>query len=369
MHDSLFQSESNDSMNTQDLAIGSRFEHPIHGMATVTFVGTDYLGIAFDDHGEELMRRTTLESEKPAIAPSAAPDRLDLPWPESTFVPEGVNTEHFMGSHWDPFVADAAEIIGRLPAVIPDALLQTGYGEARKPNRTLPDDWPRGFQLVWPLRVQGLALILSPEPTNNIIVSMFPFSCTGSQQSLRLREITVWESGLEAQITAGWGDGEVTFFDTQYLINRAWYETGKQFEFILTGIAYDVRPAERREWTINQHPDVVAWMNERLKEGEEPHEATCAMTLDGAAMFLPVSGWDLDDYSVHAPVKSVTEFSDWLGQDGWRVRATVMRFGAEDADLDILITRRAWAGAAAPQVGQDIEGRVWLQGFLWMPKS
>lgn len=42
------------------------------------------------------------------------------------------------------------------------------------------------------------------------------------------------------------------------------------------------------------------------------------------------------DYSFHAPVKSVEAFKDWLGQDGWRVRATVMSFGDQDADLDIL---------------------------------
>jgi hypothetical protein len=45
-----------------------------------------------------------------------------------------------------------------------------------------------------------------------------------------------------------------------------------------------------------------------------------------------------------------------------------MRFGDEDADLDILITRPAWTGDARPQVGQDIEGRLWLQGHLWMPR-
>ena len=85
-------------------------------------------------------------------------------------------------------------------------------------------------------------------------------------------------------------------------------------------------------------------------------------------MFLPIGEWDVDDYSFHAPVKSVEEFKDWLGQNGWRVRATVMRFGNEDADLDIVITRRAWSGEAPPQVGQDIEGRLWLQGYLWMPR-
>lgn len=355
-------------MDTQGLIVGSRIDHPLHGRGTVTFVGTDYLGIAFDGSGEALIRREALEKDAPMVEAPAEPPREALPWPTSTFVPEGADARHFAGSHWDPFVEDAQEIMARLPEIVPSTLVQTGYGEHRQAARAVPDEWPKGIQLVWPLRVQGLAVILRIEKEANMIVSLFPFFATGSQHTLTLREVCVWEGGLEAQITASWGEGEVTFFDTQYLINRAWYEAGKAYDFILSGMAYGAGPAEKREWKINRHPDEVAWMNRRLKEGEAPHEVECTVTLDGAAMFLPISEWDVDDYSFHAPVKSVEEFKDWLGQDGWKVRATVMRFGDEDADLDIVITRRAWSGNAPPQVGQDIEGRLWLQGYLWMPR-
>lgn len=355
-------------MDTKNLVVGSRIEHGLHGAGTVTYVGTDYLGIAFDGQGEALIRRESLEGEMPAAFDQQEPPRETIPWPASTFVPEGEDAHHYLGSHWDPFVEDSKELLGRLPEMVPEALVQTGYGEIRKPTRATPDDWPKGFQMVWPLRAQGLALILRIEQEANMIVSLFPFFATGSQHTLTLREVSVWEGGLEAQITASWGEGEVTFFDSQYLINRAWYETGKDYDFIFSGMAYNAGPAEKHEWKINRHPDQIAWMNQRLKEGEEPHEATCTLNMDGAAVFMAVTDWDVDDYSFHAPVKSVVEFKDWLGQDGWRVRATVMRFGDEDADLDILITRRAWSGDAPPEVGQDIEGRLWLQGYLWMPK-
>ena len=355
-------------MDTRDLVVGSRIEHGLHGSGVVTFVGTDYLGIALDGAGETLIRRESLEKDAPVVVEPQEPVRETLPWPASTFIPEGEDAQHYLGSHWEPFVEDAKELTCRLPEIVPKALLQTGYGEDRKPARSLPDDWPQGFQLVWPLRVQGMALILRVEKEASMLVSLFPFFATGSQHTLTLRDVSVWEGGLEAQITGSWGEGEVTFFDTQYLINRAWYETGNEYDFIFSGMAYNAGPAEKREWKINRHPDEVAWMNQRLKEGDEPHEVACTMTLEGAAMFLPISEWDVDDYSFHAPVKSVEEFKDWLGQDGWRVRATVMRFGDEDADLDILITRRAWTGDAPPQVGQDIEGRLWLQGHLWMPR-
>lgn len=357
-----------ENMDTQNLVVGSRIEHGLHGTGTVTFVGSDYLGIAFDHAGEALIRRESLEKETPAVIEPQELAREALPWPESTFVPEGEDAQHCLGSHWDPFAENPKDLLGRLPEIVPNALMQTGYGENSKPARSIPNDWPQGFQLVWPLRVQGLAMILRVEKEANMIVSLFPFFATGSQHTLTLREVSVWEGGLEAQITASWGEGEVTFFDSQYLINRGWYETGKDYDFIFSGMAYSVGPAEKHEWKINRHPDEVAWVNQQLNKGEEPHEAACIMSMDGAAMFMPVSGWDVDDYSFHAPVKSVTEFKDWLGQDGWRVRATVMRFGDKDADLDILITQRAWSGDLPPQVGQDIEGRLWLQGYLWMPK-
>lgn len=356
-------------MDAQNLVVGSRIDHPVEGKGTVTFVGTDYLGIEFEDGREALIRRESLEREEPILPEPAEPSQESLPWPASTFIPEGENAQHYLGSHWDPFVDDSMELMGLLPEIVPNAMVQTGYGESRKPARSIPEDWPKGFELVWPLRTHGLALIIRPEEQENLLVCLFPFFATGSQHTLTLREVSVWAGGLEAQITASWGEGEVTFFDTQYLVNRAWYEAGKVFDFILSGIAYSAGPAEKREWQVNQHSDVVAWLNQRREEGEKAHKSTVTIKLDGTTIFLPVSGWDSDDYSFRAPVKSVTEFKDWLGQDGWRVRATVMRFGDDDADLDIMITRRAWSGDGPPQVGQDIEGRLWLQGYLWMPRK
>ena len=355
-------------MDTNSLRPGSRIEHARHGSGSVTYVGTDYVGIAFDNAGEVLIRRETLVNDAPATNVPVEPRRDALPWPESTFVPGGDDARHSPGSHWNAFMDDSTEIIEYLPGIVHKALPQTGYGEERKPSRTTPADWPVGFQLVWPLRAQSMALTLRPENEAKTLVGLFPIFANGSQHTLILREVSVFNNGLEAQITAHWGESEVTFYDTQYVINRTWYETGKNYDFVFTGLAYFAGPAEIHELKVERHPDEVAWMNQRLRVGEVPYEAAFTMKLDGMAIFLPISDGDVDDYSFHAPVKSVSEFTNWLGQDGWRVRATVMRFGDEDADLDILITRRAWSGDTPPQVGQDIDGRLWLQGYLWKPK-
>ncbi len=345
--------------------VGSRFRHDEYGEGTVTYVGEDYFSVSFDGGGRILLR---LEAFGQQVREENSPVQATIPWPQSTFIHEEEEGQHFLGSHWDPFVDDRAEIFGRLPEIMPEALVATGFAESRRPARREPDEWPAGFILNWPLRIQGLSMVIRVDDEANNMVSIFPFYATGSQHTLIVKSVKVWESGLEAQITAAWGETEVSFFDTSFPINRIWYERNETFDFILTGIAYNVRPAANKEISFRQHPEVVEWVNRELVPEEPLTDSEFVISMEGASVFLPVEGWDIDEYRFHAPVKEVSEFSDWLGQDGWKVRATVMRFDEVDADLDILITRRAWHGDDPPRVGEDIEGRLWLQGYLWMPK-
>ena len=357
-------------LDISNLTVGSRIDHPAHGTGTVTFVGADYVGVAFDESGEALIRRSALKGDITDLAlVSEEILRESLPWPASTFVPDTADAQHYMGSHWWPFTEDAQELVARLPALLREALPHFGYGAIERhvrKGRQLPKEWPQGFQLAWPIRMQGLSLIMRIAQDGNWFTSMFPFTSHGVQTALVLREVRVWERGLEAQIEASWGSAEVTFFDSQYAINRAQYEAGRTYDFILAGIAYSARPATRMEWRVNQHPDVVAWMNRRRGPGEPTYETSVTVSTEGAVMLIPSEGRDRDDYSFRASVKSVEPFKqEWLGQHGWRVRAIAMRVDAHDADLDIFITRRAWEDDVPPRVGQEIEGVLWLQGHLW----
>ena len=63
-------------MDTRDLVVGSRIEHGLHGSGAVTFVGTDYLGIAFDGAGETLIRRLAFGQSRLAIAEEIRLKRL-----------------------------------------------------------------------------------------------------------------------------------------------------------------------------------------------------------------------------------------------------------------------------------------------------
>ena len=88
------------------------------------------------------------------------------------------------------------------------------------------------------------------------------------------------------------------------------------------------------------------------------------------AALVPISEWDSDDYQFRGPVKSVKEI-EMLGQTGWKVRATLLRHLSDDSesDLDIIITSKVWKDKSPPQIGDDIEGTLWLQGYLWYPEK
>lgn len=356
------------------IEVGDTIEHPVHGECAVTYVGDEYVGVRFDDGREALLKRASFDPnnvEAGALSPVLEvfeSDRSSLIWPDSTFMFEVADIKHFRGSHWEPFVDDTSEVIKRTQEILPNALSQTGYGDFYPAANKVPVEWATALQLVWPLRDNGLSLMISVDEAQqqSELVSFFPFFALGCQATLTLQKVDVWEGGCEAQITAEWGEAEVTFFDSKYLINRAWYEAGKRYEFILTGLAYSACPATLFKMPAQYNSETAAWMSMLAAErGEEPLQEMTEIDLTGMAMFIPVADWDKDDYTFRAPIKQVKEFQDFLGQDGWRVRATVFRFGDEDADLDIVITRRAWKGDAPPQVGQDIEGTLWLQGHLW----
>lgn len=72
-----------------DFYIGQYLPHPEYGPCTVTFVGSDYVGIERGDGWQVLVKKESfLEAPAPGeqVVQSAG---KPLSWPESTFVHEG----------------------------------------------------------------------------------------------------------------------------------------------------------------------------------------------------------------------------------------------------------------------------------------
>ncbi len=362
---------------------GDRIIHLLHGPCLVTFIGAGYVGIRTDDGRDALLKkdpdsivpwseereaawRNSIEEEL-----SAEQEEEKQPWPESTFSHEPDDVSHYLGSHWAPFFDESAnDLLKELPDILRTAVVVKGVSESASNPRQLPVEWAKGFHLAWPNSDKGVILTVRMDEIErqNRLISIYPFWQEGSRHRLVINNVSVWDEGVEAQITAGLGDVEITFFDAHFLLNRGWYERGKECEFSLCGLAYTARPAEDIEIPFTPNPDQVAWEAELARSrGEEFVRTPETISLRGAAFLLPIDKWDVDDYSFRGPIKQVRPFRDFLGQDGWVVTATILRLSnkdPEDVDLNILITKRVWETDSPPVAGQDIEGRFWLQGFL-----
>ncbi|MXY65369.1 MAG: hypothetical protein F4206_14320 [Gammaproteobacteria bacterium] len=290
--------------------------------------------------------------------------KVEKTWPDDTFV-EDKGQEHYCGSHWQPFFENGADgVLDRLPGILQDAVLRDTYSSFFTGPRDTPADWTRGFCLYWPNRHQGLVVPFRITADTNEFMNISPFAGSGAQAGIEIGKVHVWDGGAEAQIEGIWGESPVTFYDCHFLGNRAWYGTGERREFVLAGIAYDARAPEVNE--VEMDPDSPFSIWAQTHAGQTKEQAT-RLNLEGSSMFFPLRApdWDRDDYRFRGPVLDVTPFDDWLGQSGWKARVRVMEFENETAELDIFLTKRAWDSSEPPRVGQDIEGCLWLQGWLW----
>ena len=353
--------------------VGDTIDHPAYGRGAVEFVGVDKVGIAFDDGRHALLRTDQLQADLDAAAraPSPPPQPDATPtWPDSTFVKDTAPEKHAPGTHWRPFVDDAKDIFRRLPEWLPKMQVFRAHGTFFPPPHQVPADWPFGFMLCWPDVHGGMVGVCRTGKDANHLVAFCPYFERGIETQVRLTRVLVQDNGLEAQIEGAWGDAPVTFYDVAYCINRGWYEAGVDFDFILLGIAYQARPSETASIPFTPNSDQVAWEAViAAKHGESVQPIPSMLNLTGMAMLIPMHGWDEDEYQFRGPVREITEVADILGEPAWRLIVTVLRFGDEDANLAILVTRRAWKAPSPPTVGMDIEGALWLQGRLWGPSS
>lgn len=283
-------------------------------------------------------------------------------WPESTFSWESEDRQHYCGSHWDPFYESPDEMLRSLPGLIPESMPYGGFGDTYPGPRKVPESWCKGMYVCWPNARQGLMATLRVSVKQLELVSVSPYTEFGPQVGIEVERVHVWSSGAEAQVEGLWAGVPVSFFDLTFLSSRCWYESGRRADFILTGIAYNASPSSAEDLVLGRDSALAGWLQGGADADLGPE---LRIGMDGSIIFLPVDEWDRDDYSFRGPVRRVTAFSAWLGQAGWRARVCVMQLDNMDAELDVYLTGRAWTGTEPPQVGDDIEGTLWLQGRLW----
>jgi len=292
---------------------------------------------------------------------------------KNTFRQETEEEEnHFRASHWEPFYDEWDEALLNVQAAIDAGTMEFFSADCLPRHASLIAgiEWPhRVFYFSGPSATCGMRVVIHEREGQLEVKALFPYVGRGAQYPVVLENVAVWPGGVEAQIDAAVGGAPITFFDCRYGEHRNWYQQEGDFDFILSAIAYGCRPAD--EDFIDFAMPLHHW--EAVGgTGDPPRK----LSLQGAAILLPVDEWDRHDYKFRAQVQHVEEV-EMLGQKAWLVTARVAQFdemlessdssmteGREWFELPIVVTAKAWDHDSPPEVGQDVTGTLWMQGYL-----
>ena len=270
------------------------------------------------------------------------------------------------GDHWGCFGDVSRALAELLPVAIAhsdgdifvDKDFQVPHPQTGEPAKV--------FSLANPgTDLRPLAL-LGSGPDSNEVWSAYPFAKRGTRHRLVIDDIEVWGNGIEARIQATFADAApVGFFDTLFHVNSCSYEVGKEYTFSLAGVAYSVEVIKPDPIRITD-PEAVERQRQIWEHvGQElalTEDGAVEFRLEGAAILLPIEGWDIDEYQFHGPVREVSSFR----LERWTIhaiRVPVMVVDDQDFDIILYVADTCLKGPP-PRPGDDIRGTMWLQGYL-----
>jgi hypothetical protein len=172
-------------------------------------------------------------------------------------------------------------------------------------------------------------LIKTSERTNFYLHSAFPWLAVGAPARLTVYGINTDLFTLEGFIEAGVNGRSVTFFDPLFALNKAKYQVGREYDFMLAAVSLNTRRAT-------------------------PPEFDLMMTVDPEAS---------DHYRFRGYLH-IARKATFLDQPFEVFRTAVARAGAGHLYVDIYVKRSRLDASDALVSGATITGTLWLQGSL-----
>lgn len=195
-------------------------------------------------------------------------------------------------------------------------------------------------QLVFPGNKAGLSLIISKEANskNKSIEAIFPFIKDGFEYPCRILSVMQADPdyAFEGQIEAFVDEEEnlvLTFYDINYLDNKALYKPDGEYKFVLTGLAHSVE--------IIENEDLIS-----LESADNTVKS--------------------EKYNLNTVVREIEEYSENVnGSKVWGL-TVVLGFmpDGEDIPLKLYLTEKALNDSPLPNVGDNIAVSLSLHGYL-----
>ncbi len=255
---------------------------------------------------------------------------------------------------WIPTVVQKGSILGDSTFVFDD-----GENPPRE-EKCIGIVYPDG-----PMRF--LALISTDslsDPKSNFLFSAFPFPHEGCLNSIEIDSIEDWCNPIEGIVEGSTkGGASVSFFDPLYFLNKSRYQSGVSVDFIITALAYRLRPCEQQEIQIDGGPLLEMERKRALEENPDADISqikTVSVSLEHACWMMPT---DVKDDFEFRGIPETVEKVEVGGQGFYKVTMILTR--PDDIDFRVAVyASEAILDGFVPFVGQPVEGFLWLQGRL-----
>jgi hypothetical protein len=184
---------------------------------------------------------------------------------------------------------------------------------------------------------------------NDRLVTAYPEGQGGPVWPITVKEIVPWANGIEGQISGSCYGASVSFFDTRFYANRRRYASGETYNFRMSAFAYTLRRSEELE--------------------VESEEVGAKVSFRGAHAYMPANMGneeaDIDDYWFHSPFEGEPQHVE-LARKQLQIFPVIM---AIPEHFEMALNLYAAPHALAPDMagvaqGDDLEGFVWLQGYM-----
>ena len=238
------------------------------------------------------------------------------------------------------------------------------------PSRLDPSH-PVGGLLVGGVYRDRTAVVTRVEAEGLVVVGFYPWLEQGAQVRASLTRVAEFDHGLMAHIDANveLSNGivlPVTFFDPAYARDWPHYLAldDAPLSLLLSGLAYTIEVVKPVTLPLNLGPLREALAKAGVTDLDALPDASMVST-EQMRVFLPAEVGNADDWGFQGQLVAIEEHVV-CGQEAWQAKVQVVGSDGAGLQLPVLFTRAALRGRL-PEVGDDVGGVLWLQGWLCGP--
>lgn len=220
--------------------------------------------------------------------------------------------------------------------------------------------------MAWPQDqpLRASVLVAGPEDGKLSPITVVPL-LEGIPNDLTVEEVHPWESGLGANVAVNMIEGKnpMWFFDPLYGRDQSDLTPGVTHSFLLAGLAYGFQKAILDDMTITSGPffeeHASAWLAEN-PDKDRIDVPPLKVSMDGKRLIMP--GRNFCEYQLRATVEQIEECQ--LEKMPILIAHVSFPFESRPPMRLPIYVSKVVLGDFKPEVGQEIDAYIWMQGRI-----